>query len=107
MASLSHAQRISYKATYCQIGPAQTATVTSVPPTGRLSRAVEKTAFVQSLRVVAAELAAIRRQSASPSDASLPTGHEAQLPDAYQAIERLIAELATLAPGHVAFDLSG
>jgi len=52
-------------------------------------------------------LAAIRRQPASPSDASLPTGHEAQLPDAYQAIERLIAELATLAPGHVAFDLSG
>src|SRR5215468_6401681 len=85
MASLSHAQRISYKATYCQIGPPQTASPRSAPPTAQLTRAVEKTAFVQSLRIVAAELAVLRRQSDSAGDAP-------QMPDAYQAIEQLIAD---------------
>jgi hypothetical protein len=86
LAALRNAQRISYKATYCQISPAPTANVSSVPPTARLSRAVEKTAFVQSLRIVEPELAALRSQSASAAEP------QAQLPDAYQAIARLITD---------------
>jgi hypothetical protein len=92
MTSLNHAQRISYKATYCQISPPQTVAVRSAPPTAKLSRAVEKTAFVQSLRIVATELAVLRRQSASSGDTSLSAEYAAQLPGAYQAIERLIAD---------------
>src|SRR5258708_6904678 len=88
MASLKNAQRISYKATYCQISPTQTATVSRGSPTGKLRRAVEKTAFVQALRIVAPELAALRKQSVAASTAA----HGAQSADMYQAIERLIAD---------------
>ena len=52
MADLKNSQRISYKATYNQIS----ATPTAGKTTGSLSRAVEKAAFVQSLRIIPAEL---------------------------------------------------
>ncbi len=89
MAALKHAQRISYKATYCQISPPQTTPVPRDSPIRRLSRAVEKTAFIQSLRVVAPELALLRRQSAAATE-GLP--EREALADAYDAIERLIAD---------------
>lgn len=88
MASLRNAQRISYKATYCQISPTQRAAISRKSPTGKLRRAVEKTAFVQALRIVASELAALRKQSVAASTAE----HRAQSADMYQAIERLIAD---------------
>ncbi|BCA53248.1 hypothetical protein W02_03880 [Nitrospira sp. KM1] len=91
MAPLRNAQRTSYKATYCQISPAQTGDVRSAPPTAHLTRAVEKAAFVQALRIVAPELAALPRQSAAITS-SLTAEHQAQLPEAYKAIARLIAD---------------
>ncbi len=58
MADLKNSQRISYKATYNQIS----ATPAAVKTTGSLSRAVEKAAFVQSLRIIPAELNALKQQ---------------------------------------------
>ena len=59
MAELKNSQRISYKATYNQVSP--------VPlPNGLqpLSRAVEKTAFVQSWKITPTELASLQLQIA-------------------------------------------
>ena len=58
MADLKNSQRISYKATYNQIS----ATPAAAKTTGSLSRAVEKAAFVQSLRMIPAELNALKQQ---------------------------------------------
>ncbi len=91
MANLKNSQRISYKATYNQISP--TATTTSprkpLPPT-LPTRAVEKAAFVQSLRIIPQELVVIKtlsaRQSKPPADVA------PQLPAALDAIAQLLAD---------------
>ena len=62
MAELKNSQRVTYKATYNQISP--TATVASATGGGQTklpTRALEKAAFVQSLRIVTAELATLKK----------------------------------------------
>src|SRR6478672_8392620 len=62
MAELKNSQRVTYKATYNQISP--TATVAGATGGGQTklpTRAVEKAAFVQSLRIVTAELAILKK----------------------------------------------
>ncbi len=88
MTSLKNSQRISYKATYSQISPTAPLRADGGNPTTSLMRAVEKTAFVQSLRIVPQELAHLREQVASGA-ASDPS---ATLPDAISAIAALIAD---------------
>jgi hypothetical protein len=94
MADLKNSRRISYKATYNQISPTATtssATTSSArtssardSPTRLLLRGVEKTAFVQSLRIIPQELASIKEQLSGLAKA--PT----DVPKALAAIEQLI-----------------
>jgi hypothetical protein len=74
MGDLTNSQRTSYKATYCQLGPSATAqgggggnngvgSVGHAPAaSSALMRAIEKTAFVQSLRVKPSEITALTKQ---------------------------------------------
>jgi hypothetical protein len=62
MADLENSKRISYKAIYNQISPTATTGTSKNSPTKSLSRAIEKTAFVQSLRITPQELAGIKDQ---------------------------------------------
>jgi hypothetical protein len=90
MAELKNSQRISYKATYNQISPSSTAGTGANNPTKSLSRAVEKTAFVQALRFNTQELAAIQKQMSgarAKAAANLPN-----LPIALSAIQQLISD---------------
>jgi hypothetical protein len=95
MAELKNSQRISYKATYNQIGPT-TATSRSEgdgmspSPTKSLMRAVEKTAFIQALRIVPEDLRAIKANLSKRK--RQPAGMAAKLPAALSAIEKLIAD---------------
>jgi hypothetical protein len=98
MADLTNSQRISYKATYCQLGPVGAGqgagqggeaggSSTSSPPT--LMRAVEKTAFVQSLKILPHELDAVRKQLAPDSGSGTATS---SLSAALAAVEQLIGD---------------
>src|SRR2546425_3319891 len=84
MADLKNSQRISYKATYTQISPTATTRSNGSTPTKSLLRAVEKTAFVQSLRMIPQELAVLRKQLSGRGDVG------AYLPAALSAIEQLV-----------------
>ena len=97
MANLKNSQRISYKATYNQISPTSTTTLGRKPPSqndGKFvappTRAVEKAAFIQSLRMIPAELTAARartlRQTKPPADIA------AQVNAAFDAIAKLLAD---------------
>ena len=88
MADLRNSQRISYKATYNQISPTPVASRDGNPPPKSLLRAIEKTAFVQSLKIVPHELP-ILRDRMSRGAASAVT---ARLPPALAAIEKLISD---------------
>jgi hypothetical protein len=89
MADLKNSQRISYKATYNQISPTATIGAGKPNPTKTLSRAIEKAAFVQELRIISDELAALKKQ-ASSSRGSTKTASQ---PDpVYAAIEKLIGD---------------
>jgi hypothetical protein len=78
MADLKNAQRISYKATYNQISPSSVT----------LRRTVEKTAFVQSLRIIPQELASIRDLLTGPNN--LPGATAVSVSTALEAINQLI-----------------
>src|SRR3954454_23207604 len=83
MTELRNAQRISYKATYNQISP--TTTVRRPPSTARIpvpQRAIDKAAFVQSLRIVAAELPILKKT----------TSRNTSQTAAYAAVERLVSD---------------
>ena len=94
MADLKNSQRISYKATYNQIS----AQPVLVPPNGDrhghghiktgLLRAVEKTAFVQSLRIVPEELPALGRPLLERGDQQ--TADQNDHRQALAAIEQLV-----------------
>jgi len=86
VADLRNSQRISYKATYNQISPAGRVTD---KPSYQLGRAVEKTAFVQALAIVPAELDAIKRQHPGGQDGGQDNGGVGQ---ALAAIEALISD---------------
>jgi hypothetical protein len=92
MAELKNSQRISYKATYNQISPSVTkgGDGTTSSPTQSLMRAVEKTSFVQALRVLPEELSAAKAAlfKAAPSSAV----SAADLSGVLAAIETLIAD---------------
>src|SRR4051794_23880876 len=90
MAELKSAQRISYKATYNQISPSATASSEGNSPTKSLTRAVEKTAFVQALRIIPQELAAITRELSS--NPKTPPDALASQSSALSAIAKLIAD---------------
>jgi hypothetical protein len=88
MAELRNSQRISYKATYNQVSPTaalNTDGANGTNPTQVLMRAVEKTAFVQSLRIVPQELNAIRNGMSAGTDA-------ASVSQTLGAIEKLVAD---------------
>jgi hypothetical protein len=85
MTALKNSQRISYKATYNQISPTATS---SSNTTSSLQRAVEKTAFIQSLRIVPQELASLKKQLSG--DAKVPTDLVKIVPMALNAISKLI-----------------
>jgi hypothetical protein len=100
MAELKNSQRISYKATYNQISPTDTTsrsdgngksrTKSLKSPTQSLMRAVEKTAFIQTLRIIPEELGVIQ---GSLSKRKNPSAAKAgSLPAALSAIEELIAD---------------
>jgi hypothetical protein len=84
MADLKNSQRISYKATYNQISP----TATASRPTESPSRAIEKTAYVQSWRITPKELAIIKDQVSRGTN--VPAELVANVPTALNAIENLI-----------------
>jgi len=90
MADLKNSQRISYKATYSQISPTATLQAPKNNPTKSLSRAVEKTAFVQSLRIIPQELVDIKRQFSRQSDVSADA--VGKLPAALSAVEKLVKD---------------
>jgi hypothetical protein len=92
MADLKNSQRISYKATYNQISAkAATASAGGRDRTPTVpSRALEKTAFVQSLRIIPQELAAIKDQL--PARAHVPANITAQIPAALAATKQLISD---------------
>ena len=90
MADLRNSQRISYKATYNQISAAATIADTGTQDgvshegggrKGRF-RAVEKAAFVQTLRIVAEELPLLRRRLAESSEHA----------EAFAAVEQLVSD---------------
>lgn len=93
MADLGNSRRISYKATYNQISGSSVVSESAGIP----RRAMEKAAFIQSLRLRTKELAAIRRglsREETPSAA-----HEKAL----RAVARLVAdETATSTLNHAA-----
>lgn len=88
MAELKNSRRISYKATYNQTSPTATLSAEGAPvdPTKTLMRAVEKTAFVQSLRIIPEELGIL--QKTVPPTAAQP----AAVATALQAIQTLISD---------------
>lgn len=88
MADLKNSQRISYKATYNQISPIATIRADGDGPTKSLSRAVEKTAFVQSLRIIPQELAGIKDRLSGRANVAADVG--ANLPPALAAILQLV-----------------
>lgn len=88
MPDLTNSKRISYKATYVQRSPSNTEQVGDVPRT-HLMRAVEKTAFVQSLEIRPAELVAIMDLAAVPTAAG---ANQAGTTAAFQAIRTLITD---------------
>lgn len=69
MANLKNSQRISYKATYVQTSPKIESTQRN-PPIKQLKRAVEKTAFVQSLQIQTAELEVLKKRLSDKPTAS-------------------------------------
>jgi hypothetical protein len=85
MAELKDSRRVSYKATYNQISPNATIRETTGHAAKSLSRAVDKTAFVQSLKIIPAELPILRRGSAE-----LPEPMRDAVAAALDAIERLV-----------------
>ncbi len=96
MAELKNSQRISYKATYNQISPTSTKNSDgkNTNPTQSLMRAVEKTAFVQALRVLPEELGVIK---ATLSRAARPPSIAAkEVTEAVGAIEKLIADKSSI-----------
>lgn len=88
MADLKNSQRISYKATYNQISPTAAVRTATGGPTKSLLRAVEKTAFVQSLRIIPQELAVLKEQLSGKRAA--PKEMAANLPGVISAIEQLV-----------------
>jgi hypothetical protein len=92
MADLKNSQRISYKATYNQISakPILDSGDDSGGGNGHgtlpLRRAVEKVAFVQSLRIVPDELSVLRQSARSGQPAGAATDHQTAL----EAIEQLV-----------------
>lgn len=80
MANLKNSQRISYKATYVQTSPTINSTQRN-PPIKKLQRALEKTAFVQSLQIRAAELSALKKRLSDKTSAA-----------ALKAVEQLITD---------------
>jgi hypothetical protein len=90
MPGLKNAQRISYKATYNQISATALAKRGTDDPKTRLSRAIEKAAFVQSLGIVAAELASVQEMALRAAQAS--GGQADAIAAAIAAVERLIAD---------------
>lgn len=80
MAELKNSQRISYKATYNQVSVSATTGTNRNNPVNSLSRAVEKTAFVQALRIVPQELAALKTQLSGR--AGVPTNVASKVPAA-------------------------
>lgn len=84
MSDLRNSQRISYKATYVQISPTAGRDATG-RFTSNLSRAVEKAAFIQSLRIQDPELGALREQVAR-------TANNPALASALDAIAKLVAD---------------
>jgi hypothetical protein len=91
MNPLKNSQRISYKATYSQISPTVAAGGTGANPTQSLTRAVEKAAFVQSLRVTPQEIANLKKQLAGGRAKTPPEG-KADMPAALSAIEQLVGD---------------
>lgn len=85
MAELKDSRRISYKATYNQISPTATLRGTEGSAAKSLTRAVDKTAFVQSLKIVPAELPLLRRRTAE-----VPVEIRAAVTAALDGIERLV-----------------
>lgn len=96
MSDLRNSQRISYKATYNQVSPKATIADTGSGTPGRGNqggarggrfRAVEKAAFLKSLRILPHELTATRRRMATPTgkDADASTAD-----DALAALEQLV-----------------
>jgi hypothetical protein len=90
MAELKSSQRISYKVTYNQISPSVTTRSDGTNPTKSLTRAVEKTTFIQALRIIPQELTAITRELSSNPKA--PPDALASQRSALSAIEKLIAD---------------
>lgn len=90
MPGLKNAQRISYKATYNQISATALAKRSTDDPKTKLSRAIEKAAFVQSLGIVAAELASVQELALRAAQAS--GGQADAIAGAIAATERLIAD---------------
>ena len=89
MAELKNSQRISYKATYNQISPTATMRADgngkNKNPVQSLKRALEKTAFLQALRIIPEELGAIKGSLKG-------TAIAASASPALSAIEKLIAD---------------
>ena len=69
MADLKNSQRVTYKATYNQISPTVTIAKDGGKPPHPPFRAVEKTAFIQSMRIIPQELTAIQRRLAGSAGA--------------------------------------
>ena len=87
MAELKNSQRISYKATYNQISPATTTRSDGETPTQSLFRAIEKTAFIQSLQIIPQEVASIKDRVLREAEVSPETS--SSLVAALGAIEQL------------------
>lgn len=90
MADLKNSQRISYKATYNQISAKAVLTPTRGGQLKIPSRALEKTAFVQSLQIVPQELAALKDQLSAR--AGVPANIAAQIPAALTAVKQLVSD---------------
>lgn len=88
MAELKSARRLSYKATYNQISPAATTRSDGKRPTKSLTRAIEKTAFVQSLRITPQELTVLKDQLSGRANVSADISPSTS--SALSAIEILI-----------------
>jgi type II secretory pathway pseudopilin PulG len=92
MADLKNSQRISYKATYVNKSPTTTVRTTTNPnvPAQGPMKAVEKTAFLQSLAIIPEELATLRKTMAESAAGS--RGKKESSVDALNAIEKLISD---------------
>ena len=96
MAELKNSRRINYKATYNQISPAAAlrADGAGTKPTKSLMRAIEKTAFVQALRIIPEELSALK--GILSGTVGRPAAPASNLPVALEAIQKLIADKTSL-----------